>query len=225
MAIAIIAGASGAFNATTGSVTLAFSAGESMVMMVHIRNNNSQTVNQFDVPAAPESTFRDARTNGTDVRTELWTADPTDPGLNPQATLSLQAKWVMCVERYSGAETNTAQRWGNKNGATGSGTGPSFTVTTTRPNSWLVGGFGAKGKSVSITAGGGQTQRQSNTTAGGADATNITGDLEDEGAIVSAPSTITFDATLGASTPFACSAIELRAPLEAQFVNPHEGGF
>ncbi len=149
---------------------------------VAIRNDLSQTVSSITY-AGTALTFVRADTNGVSVRSELWYLVGPATGANTvQVILSAAARAGAGAISLTGVAQTTPLD--ANNGATGSSTTPSVSVTTVADNAWVVDAvaFRSFGNGLPTgTAGAGQTERWSEYTESGGTDPNIRGESSTEG--------------------------------------------
>lgn len=171
-----------------------------------IRSNASQTVSSADYANVP-LTFIRADTNGQSVRSELWYLVTPASGTNTvRVNLTTSAKAACGAISLTGVHQSSPLE--ASNGATGSSTTPSVTVTTVADDAWVIDAvaFRSAGNGQPTgTPGAGQTERWSGYTEGGGTGPNIRGKGSTEGP-QTPPGGVVMDWSLSASVDWAISA-------------------
>ena len=215
MAIARVTQTGAAFNAVSGTLSLFLTAGNDVMIAVNIRRTATQEV-QSITDDLGNSYAAGITSTTTNVRSELWFGKVSTGGAATiTITLTASAKFTAHAAEYSGVE-----KVANSGGQVGTGTGTGTAMSTTSPvtatwGDWIISAFAVQGTGT-ITKGANQNQVDTRVTSGGAAATNVRGDMEEEGPTADPQIPVPTTATSSASANWAASAFTLQAERRAQ---------
>ncbi len=214
-------------NASSATIPIAISAGNTVVVTVAINNSRSQTVSTVTDSGGSGYSSLVSATNGTSVRYEIWGVVSARASSSVTVTLSGSTKFVIGVAEYTGVAG-----FGSVGSAAQTFNWWRVPVSNVLVGSWAVGGFAAQGTgtqsflapSVQSTSGT-ESFRTTAVTSGNATSSNVSGSLSDNTTVgVGGQVSIEIGASISTTENLAGAAAELRlAAPSISLISPTSG--